>query len=319
MRAAVIHELAAEPVVEDFPDPPAGSEVARVLAAALNPVDVTIAAGRMPLRHLDPPFVAGVEGIGLLSDGSRRYFSAPTAPYGSLAEWVPLAGAETAAVPLNLDPAVAAALGVSGLAGWLSMQHAGRLAAGETVLVMGANGMVGQIAVQAARLVGAGRVIGAARSGEGCQIALDRGADAAVTLDDLDSLTQRLREVAPDGYDLVLDMVWGPAIMHAIEAARRGARVVQVGNAAGPAASIVAPAFRNKQISIIGYSNFLLSTEVRVAGYERLAAHAAAGELTVQVERYSLDELPVAWRRLTAGSSSRKLVVVPGQKPADTR
>lgn len=90
-------------------------------------------------------------------------------------------------------------------------------------------------------------------------------------------------------------------------------------NAAGPAASIVAPAFRNKQISIIGYSNFLLSTEVRAAGYERLAAHAAAGELTVQVERYSLDELPVAWRRLTAGSSSRKLVVVPGQKPADTR
>src|ERR1035437_7050399 len=124
MRAAVIHGLGAEPVVEDFPDPPAGSEPARVLAVALNPVDVAIAAGTMPFRQLDPPFVAGFDGVALLGDGSRRYFSAPAAPYGSLAEWVSLTEAETAAVPANLDPSVAAALGVSGLAGWLVLHHA---------------------------------------------------------------------------------------------------------------------------------------------------------------------------------------------------
>ena len=311
MRAAVIHELAGGPVVEDFRDPPADPGIAQVVAAALNPVDVTIAAGQLPFRRLEPPFVAGFEGVARLSDGAHRYFSGPAAPYGSLAEWVPLAGAETAAVPATLDPAVAASLGVSGLAAWLSLQHTGRLAPGETVLVIGASGMVGQIALQAARLLGAARVVGAARGEQGRRVALERGANAAVSLDELDSLTERLCEAAPGGYDLVLDMVWGAAITHAIEAARRGARIVQVGSAAGPSASIVAPAFRNKRISIIGHSNFLLSAAQRTTAYEQLAAHAAAGELSVPFECMSLDDAPAAWHRLVSGATSRKLIITP--------
>ena len=151
MRAAVIEALGAAPIVEEFADP-AGDDVAEVVAAPLNPVDLAIVAGQMPFRQETPPFVAGVEGIARLADGTVRYFTGPKPPYGSLAERVPLAGADTAAVPPGLDPALAAALGVSGLAAWLSLSSTGRLARGESVLVLGAEGQVGQAARQAGSL-----------------------------------------------------------------------------------------------------------------------------------------------------------------------
>jgi NADPH:quinone reductase-like Zn-dependent oxidoreductase len=114
-------------------------------------------------QELEPPFVAGVEGVARLSDGSRRYFLALRAPFGSLAELVPLAGAETAAVPADLNSASPAALGTSGVAAWLSLTSTGHLKSGENVLVLGAGGQVGGVAIQVARLLGASRVVGVVR------------------------------------------------------------------------------------------------------------------------------------------------------------
>lgn len=311
MRAAVIHSLGGGPTVEEFPDPAPGDDVAEVVAAPLNPVDLIIVAGQMPFRKASPPFVAGVEGIAHLADGSMRYFSGPTTPYGSLAERVPLAGAETVAVPAGLDPTVAAALGVSGLAAWLALSSTGRLAPGESVLILGAEGQVGQIATQVARLLGASRVVGAVLADEGRQVALDRGADAAVSTSDASTLTERLRAALPDGADLILDMVWGPVIGPAIDVARLRARVVQIGNTGGVVATLSAPLFRNKLISILSHSNFIFSAAERAAAYEQLATYAASGALRVDVESVPLAEAPSAWQRLQAGQTPRKLVIVP--------
>ena len=209
MRAAVIQAVGGEPLIEEFADP-TGDDVAEVVAAPLNPVDLVIVAGQMPARPVSAPFIAGVEGIARLADGSFRYFAGPRLPYGSLAERVPLAGAETAAVPAGLDPMLAAALGMSGLAAWLSLSSTGHLARGESVLILGAEGQVGQIATQAARLLGASRVVGAVRTDESRQLVLDHGADAAVSTADLDTLTERLRAVVGDGVDLIIDLVLGP-------------------------------------------------------------------------------------------------------------
>lgn len=311
MRAAVIHELGADPDVEQFPDPPRGDDVAEVVAAALNPVDLAFAAGKMPFRKESPPFVAGVEGIARLPNGSMRYFAGPQPPYGSLAELVPLAGAETATVPPELDPSIAAALGVSGLAAWLSLSGTGHLAQGETVLVLGAGGAVGHIATQAAHLLGASRVVGVVHNDESRQAALDAGADAAVSTEDLDTLSERLREAAPGGVDLILDMVWGPVINHAIDVARMGARVVQVGNAGGASATLQAPSLRDKQVSIVPHTNYFFSPAERAAAYERLASDAASGALRVDVEHVPLADTASAWERVRTGTASRKLVVVP--------
>ncbi len=310
MRALVIEALGAAPIVEEFADP-AGEDVAQVVAAPLNPVDLAIAAGQMPFRQVSPPFVAGMEGIARLADGTVRYFSGPKPPYGSLAERVPLAGADTAAVQSGLDPALAAALGVSGLAAWLSLSSTGRLARGESVLVLGAEGQVGRIATQVARLLGASRVVCAVHDDQGRQVALDAGADAAVSTADVDTLSDRLRAAAPDGVDLILDMVWGPVISHAIDVARLRARVVQVGNAGGALATVSAPGFRNKLVSILPHSNFVFSAAERAAAYEQLAAYAASGALRVEVERVPLADAPSAWKRLETGAAPRKLVIIP--------
>ncbi len=310
MRAAVVDALGGVPIVEEFADP-TGDDVAEVAAAALNPFDLVVAAGQMPARQPAPPFVAGVEGIARLADGTLSYFAGPGLPYGSLAERVPLAGAETYTVPAGLDPAFAAALGVSGIAAWLSLTNTGRLTSGEQVLILGAEGQVGQLATQLARLLGASQVVGAVRADENRQVVLEHGADAAVSTADLGTLSERLRAVVGDGVDLVLDLVWGPVIAHAIDVARLRARVVQVGNAAGAAATLPAPMFRNKLVSILPHSNWAFSGAERAAAFEQLAKYAQSGALRLEVERVPLDDAASAWARLEAGSAARKLVIVP--------
>jgi NADPH:quinone reductase-like Zn-dependent oxidoreductase len=309
MKAAVIHTLGAEPVVGEYPAPPADGSVAEVVAAPLNPIDVVF-TGQNPFRPGQPPFVAGYEGVARLGDGSHRYFTAPGLPWGSLAELVPLAGAFTVAVPVGLDPVTAAAVGWSGSTAWLSLTFTGRFKAGDSVLVLGAAGQVGGIAVQAARLLGASRVVAVVLDDAERQGVLDRGADAAVSSADADSLAERLREAAPDGVDLILDPVWGPVIGPATQIARRGVRVVQIGNTGGALATLSAPALRMNAVNLVTHNNFAFTADQRTAAYERLTAHAAAGEISVDVERVALADTAPAWKRLTAGTR-RKLVITP--------
>ena len=135
-----------------------------VTAAGLNPVDPGIVAGGSPFRHPRPPFVAGYSGVGTLHSGQHVYFQGPTEPYGALAELTLVKEQDLIPFSDNIDDVLVAALGPSGLAAWLALQWRAQLVRGETVLVLGSGGAVGQVAVQAARILGAGRVVAAARS-----------------------------------------------------------------------------------------------------------------------------------------------------------
>ena len=154
MRAAVLHEYGV-PRADEFQEPAAGPEqqaVVEVLAAGLNPVDVSICAGRFYGGRPPLPSVAGREGVGML-DGQRIYFDAPIAPFGSMAQRSLIDPRSAYAVPHGLADGVAVALGISGLAAWLALTWRARLKEGEHVLVFGASGVLGQIAVQAAKLL----------------------------------------------------------------------------------------------------------------------------------------------------------------------
>src|SRR6202011_4309216 len=183
MRAAVIRRSGATPGLNQFADPQPGRglSVGTLVAAALNPLDIAIVNDQFPIRRLQPPYVAGYEAVVQLGDGKRCYLAGPPAPYGTLAELVPVPDSAGFPVPAGLDPGLAAALGVAGLAGWVALDNRGHLQPGETVLVLGAGGSAGQLAVQSARILGAGRVVGAAR-GKALEQAVDRGADAVVDL-----------------------------------------------------------------------------------------------------------------------------------------
>jgi len=313
MRAAVLRELGTTPELGEFDEPAAGGGqvVLETLAAGLNPVDIATASGAFYGGSPELPCVVGREGIGRTGDGARVYFGATVAPFGSFAERVPVDPGSVFAVPDDVADEQAVAFGIAGLAAWLSLEHRARVGEGETVLVLGASGAVGQIAVQAARLLGAAHVVAAARSAEGLERARALGAHATVSLDEPDDLAQAFRDAAIGGVDVVIDPLWGEPGVAALEAAGSGARVVQLGQSAGAEATVRSAAVRGTPLSIIGHTNFAVPIEVRRAAYTRMVEHAAAGELTADVETVPLDRAAEAWERQKEGPKT-KLVIVPG-------
>jgi NADPH:quinone reductase-like Zn-dependent oxidoreductase len=310
MRAAVLREYSV-PVAGEFEEPSAGSDqaIVEVLAAGLNPVDVAICAGRFYAGKPPLPSVAGREGVGML-DGVRVYFDAPVAPFGSMAERALVDPSHTYPVPDGVEDGVAVALGISGLAAWLALTWRAELKPGEHVLVLGASGVLGQIAVQAAKLLGGGRVVAAARSQEGLERCLKLGADAAVRLGEPEDLPAALSDAAEARIDVVVDPLFGEPFVAAVNAASFGARIVQLGAGAGAEATVPSAAIRGKMLEIMGHTNFAAPPEVKREAYRRLAEAAAAGEIQVGVDPLALDQVGEAWRRLQAGSH-RKIVLVP--------
>jgi NADPH:quinone reductase-like Zn-dependent oxidoreductase len=189
--------------------------------------------------RLQPPCVAGYEAVVQLGDGTRCYLGGPPAPYGTLAELVPVPDPAGFPVPAGLDPGLAAALGV---AGWVALDYRGHLQTGETVLILGADGSAGHLAVQSARILGAGRVVGAAR-GRALQQAAGRGADAVVDLADDQAIDASLGAAAPGGYDVSVDFLRGGLAPYTMNHANVGARYIQVGSSAGPTSRSTRPPF----------------------------------------------------------------------------
>jgi NADPH:quinone reductase len=318
MKAAVVEQIGTLPVVKDVDEPvrASGQTLIEVVAAPINPIDISTAAGRYPGGSPDTPFVAGREAVGrvLESDsfdtGARVYGS----NIGFLAQRTAAPDDAFLQIDADVDDALAACLGVAGLAAWLALDWRGDLREGETVLVLGASGAVGLIAVQAAKLLGAGRVVAAARNPEGLERARSLGADATVKLDEHDDLAAAFVDACDGQLDLVIDPVWGEPGAAAVKATSFGGRVVQLGQSAGKEATIESGWIRTKLLSILGHTNFAAPTEIRTETYLRMVRHAAAGELTVDYELLPLDRVAEAWERQEA-SPGRKLVLSPSGVP----
>ncbi|MEA2269383.1 MAG: hypothetical protein QOC64_1993 [Solirubrobacteraceae bacterium] len=306
MRAAVLEEVGTIPVFTDFKEPEEGDGrvAAEVLAAGLNPVDLFMAAGRA--GPVDVPRVVGLEGVARVGE-ERGYFNGVPSPFGSMAQFAPIDPSATYPVPADLAPGLAVAIGIAGLAAWVPLETRARLQRGESVLVLGASGVVGQLAVQAAKLLGAGRVVAAARHRPTLEALRERGADEVVELGSGDD-AEALKRAAGDGYDVVLDAVYGPVLEAALPATAVGARVVTVGAGAGATATIAIGDLYGR--SLMGHGGMTVPDDVRRSAYERMARHALAGELTVDVRRLPLSEIEEAWR-VQAQGAHQKLVLVP--------
>ena len=228
-----------------------------------------------------------------------------------MAERAAVRSEELVDLPEGLDPALAVCFGIAGLAGWLSLEYRAHLAEGETALILGATGPVGLIAVQAARLLGAGRVVAAARNADRLRRAEELGADATVVLgssgDDAGAMAEAC---GGEGPDVVVDPLWGEPGVAALQAAARHARIVQMGQSAAAEATVASATIRGKGLSILGFTNFQVDVETRAAAYRRMAEHAAAGELTCDVEKIPLDEIARAWELQASGPHS-KLAITP--------
>ncbi|OBH78992.1 alcohol dehydrogenase [Mycobacterium scrofulaceum] len=306
MRAAVLEAAGDIPKVRDF-DEPQGyphSEIAEVVLAGCNPVDILLASGKM--GQPTTPSVVGREGIGTL-DGKRIYFNAPPDPFGSWAQRCPVNPAKTFPVPDELDDDVAVACGIAGLAAWLPLTRHADVSHGETVLVLGATGVVGRIAVQVAKLLGAGRVIGAGRNPEALEQTRDLGADATVQLGGDDDAAA-LRKESGDGYDVVIDLVYGKPFLAALDATANGATLITVGEGAGPTAEVPFRSLTGR--THVGHLNDAMAPDVLRAGYAEITKYAAEGRIHVDSRRYSLEEAAQAWREQQSGPHV-KIAVAP--------
>jgi NADPH:quinone reductase len=313
MRAAVIEKYGEPPVVRDFPEPNAKpGTLVEVRAAPLNPVDLSMASGRFYATPPPVPYVPGDEGIGYVIDGGRRgprvYFRAAL-PNGAVAERSVTSG-QLVPLPDGVDDGMAAALGTPGIAAYLAVIKRAQLQKGEVVLILAASGVLGSIAVQLAKLAGAGRIIAGARSAAGLARARELGADAIVDLKQLDGLTDRIKEASGGQLQVVIDPLWGAPAAAAMDAMSAHGRFVQLGQAAGPESTLKSNTIRGRYLSILGYSNYQTSWEDRAAAYRALVELAAAGKLKVEYEVLPLEAAPVAWKR-QASSPNKKLVLSP--------
>ena len=312
MRAAVIERYGEPPVVRDVDEPKAdGDRLIEVSGAPLNPVDLSMASGRFYATPPQPPYVPGGEGIGRPvtgRSGPRVYFRAAL-PNGALAEKSVTSG-QTVPLPDNVDDGMAAALGTPGIAAYLALTRRAALQKGETVLVLGASGVLGSIAVQVAKLLGAGRVIAAARDDRALQRADQLGADATVDLKQTDGLTQRMREASGGTLQVVIDPVWGIPGVAALEALSPQGRFVQLGQSAGAEAVVKSSVVRGGYLSLLGHTSFLVPWEEQAAAYRALLDYASAGKLKVEYEVLPLDAAADAWKQ-QAQSPHRKLLLSP--------
>ncbi|HEV2388156.1 MAG TPA: zinc-binding alcohol dehydrogenase family protein [Candidatus Acidoferrales bacterium] len=320
MEAAVLRALGETPRFDQFPEPSAGTDeaVVQVRAAALKPVDKQMAAGSHYASPRELPVVCGTDGVGLLDDGTRVFFGGPRRPYGAMAKHTVVLRAFCFPVPEALDDDTAAALPNPGVSAWLSLTERAKLARGETVLILGATGVTGKLAVQIARLLGAGRVIAAGRNERVLSSLYDLGADATIRLDKpgQDLKEAFAREAGDGGFQVIIDYLWGrptEALLAAITRAEFAAvtseaRLVQAGQSAGPTISLPAAVLRSTPLAILGTAG-VPPREVLVDALQQVMTRAARGELHIDTERVPLADIDDAWQR--QDSQGRRLVIIP--------
>ena len=309
MKAAVIAGTA--PRYGNWPDLEAapGEERLQVLAAGMNHFTVMLATGQAHVPPPEQPWIPGADGVGLLADGRRVFFDSAAVPHGAWAEHTVVAAGAWVPVPAGLSDAAAASLGNAALAAYTALTSRARLASGETVLVLGATGVLGRVAVQVARALGAGRVVAAAPQSPRLHALAALGADAVVALDGPD-VEQQLRAVCAGGADVVIDSLWGVPAEVALRTVAPGCRFVQVGQAAGSSLELAAGVLRSRGIDLLGHGLLRCTPQVRQRAFSELAALVLGGEVQMQYEVVPLAEVASAWERQANGPRT-KLVLVP--------
>jgi NADPH2:quinone reductase len=313
MKAALVEQVGQPPVVGEVAEPQRGEGQAlvQITAAAINPIDVSISTGRFYGGTPAVPYVMGREAVGRVIEGDRLepgtqiWFQG----IGTFAEYA-LADEEQAIVlPDGTDHPLGVALGVAGLTGWLAVEWRAHVRGGERVLVLGATGVVGQVAVQAARILGAAQIVAAGRDVEVLERTREIGAGATVHLDGRREPSD-LIEAGGGPFDVVIDPLWGRAAEIAVPAAAYSARYVQLGQSAGPEATLRSGDVRGKSVAIVGFTLGHVPRDKTEAAYHRLIELASSGELKVERDTLPLDWVGEAWRR-QQDSPHRKLVLVP--------
>jgi NADPH:quinone reductase-like Zn-dependent oxidoreductase len=321
MKAAVLHMFGEIPQFEDFPDPTPndGQILVYVKAVALENVDKVMAEGshfasKQFLSTL--PAIVGFDGIGMLEDGRLVGFGGVKAPYGAIAEKTVIPEGYYVPVPEGVDAVTAAALPASALTSLFPLRWGAQLQPGETVLINGSTGVSGKLAVQIAKILGAGRVIGTGRNEKSMQQVKELGADAVIDLKQSDEqLAEAFQREAGEGYDVILDFLWGhptevlvKTLIPAEIRMSKPVRLIQIGEKAGASISLSADSLRTTGLQIFGGAAGITPEAIGEAT-NQVWDLLRAGKLHMDIEQVPLRDIENVWKR--TDYEGKRIVVIP--------
>lgn len=316
MKAAIVDSFDLPPRYGEIEAPRAapGEVLVRVQAAALSQLVRAQASGKHYSIGKSLPVVPGADGVGLLEDGTRVYFAFPRAPIGAMAQTVAVDARYCVAVPDSVDSITAAAIANPGMSSWAALQERAHFQPGERVLINGAAGASGRLAIQVAKHLGASRVVVTARNPAVEQALRDLGADAFIRLDQpAEQLTAALREeFQGPGTDIVLDYLWGPpasCILDAVVGHTKGSaaariRFVNIGALAGASLALNAGVLRSSGVEMLGSGLGSVANQDLVSVVGQLLHAVGPQGLKVDAQAVPLSEVGSAWH----SESSERIV-----------
>lgn len=322
MKAAVLNKIGEIPQYKDFADPYPGKDEVfiHVKAVALENVDQMIARGehfasRKFLSEL--PAVVGIRGVGERSDGRLVGFSGIRAPYGAMAEKVVVPNESTMPIPNGVHAEEAVALPPAALTSLFPLKWGTKMKSGETVLVNGATGIAGKLAVQIAKLLGAGRVIGTGRNQKSLQRIMELGADTVLDLKQpKDKLFTFFKKEVDSGIDIILDFLWGyptevlikSIVPQEINLDGQRTRLVQIGEKAGANLTLPADALRTSGLEIFGGAAGITPALIQ-EGTNLIWEWVKEGKLHMDIEKVSLRDIESVWNR--SDFQGKRVVIIP--------
>lgn len=323
MKAAIIHQTGKIPQYEEIAGPiiKDGQELGFVKAASIKNVDKSLANG----AHYDKtnrqfPVTVGVDGVAVLEDGTRVY-TGSVPPYGMMAEKTAIIRGYSVPVPDGLDDITAAALPNPAASAWMALAWRGQLKQGDNVLIMGATGVTGKMAIQIARHLGAGKIVAAGRNESVFEHLIGLGADQVISLSQLEEDLKAAfkKAVGETPFDIVLDYLWGrPAEIllealtgHDLRAERKVTRYIHIGEMAGSTIQLPGAVLRSTGLELYGSGGGSMSKEAMSSLITEVVPEifrlAAEGKLAIDTEVVPLSDIANAWQR--AGSSGKRIVV----------
>jgi len=311
MKAAIVNSFDRAPEYGEFEEPVAQADevLVKVSAAGLSQLVRGQAAGRHYSSSTALPVVPGVDGVGRLADGRRVYFALPRAPFGSMAELSVVRSSQYIALPEDVDDVTAAAIANPGMSSWVALNERAKFVAGETVLINGATGVSGRLAIQIAKHLGARRVIATGRNEASVAGLPLLGADRVIALDQAPERLMDVfrKEIKESGVNVILDYLWGASAESLIGAvaghgsgeAEPRIRYVQIGSLSGQTIALSSGPLRSSGLELLGSGLGSVSNEVLVKNIGELMKAVVPAKLKIAAQAVALALVTEAWGRKT--------------------
>jgi len=313
----MILQKGQNPVYGDFKNPTAHDDqyVIRVQASSISQITKARASATHYSSDSEVPFIPGFDGVGTLEDGTSVYFLLPKNPFGAMAEYCLVDKKHCLLIPNTLSPEVAAAMAIPGMSSWAACIEQAQMVAGETVLIHGASGISGRLAIQIAKYLGAKKIIATARRSEVFEDLYALGADRCI------QLTENTREMEEAfalesslGINIVLDYLWGPSALSLIQVITKNSppgmpvKLIQIGSIGGATIPFPASALRSSCLTLMGSGLGSLSITQMLNSVLEVLKNAPTAGFKINTQQIPLSHVAQAWGSTT---SDIRTVLIP--------